>query len=124
MSLEFEQETYVLRGAIFEVYRELGPGFLESVYQECLEKELELRDIPFQTQVELSISYKNQRLNHFYKADLVCYGNIIIELKACKLIEPIHRAQLINYLKATKMRLGLLVNFNAHPQVEIERIVL
>ncbi len=124
MDLLFEQETFDIRGAIFEVYKEIGPGFLESVYQECLEKELSLRNIPFQKQVEIKIEYKGDVLNQFFKADIICFNSIIIELKAIKSIDPIHRAQIMNYLKATKLRLGLLVNFNAYPKVEIERIVL
>lgn len=120
----FKDECYAIQGAIFEVHKEIGPGFLESVYQECLEKELLLRKIPFQKQVEIQIEYKGQRLDQFYKADLICHDSIIIELKACKSFEPIHRAQLLNYLKATNKRLGLLVNFNAYPKVAIERIIL
>ncbi|MBF0102517.1 MAG: GxxExxY protein [Desulfobacterales bacterium] len=120
----FKDESYEIQGAIFEVYKEIGAGFLESVYQECLERELLLRGIPFQKQMEIELTYKGQKLNHFFKADLICYDSIIVELKACKSLEPIHRAQVINYLKATKMNLGLLVNFNAYPKVQIERIVL
>jgi len=120
----FKEECYQIQGAIFEVYKEIGPGFLESVYQECLEKELTLKNIPFQKQVEVKIDYKGQELNQRFKADLICYNSIIIELKACKAIDPIHRAQVMNYLKAIKIRLGLLINFNAYPKVEIERIVL
>jgi len=120
----FKEECYLIQGAIFEVYKEIGAGFLESVYQECLEKELTLRNIPFQKQVEIKIGYKGQTLNQQFKADLICYDSIIIELKACKAIDQIHRAQVMNYLKATKIRLGLLVNFNAYPKVEIERIIL
>jgi GxxExxY protein len=120
----FKEECYLIQGAIFEVYKEIGAGFLESVYQECLERELTLRNIPFQKQVEIKIGYKGQDLKQQFKADLICYDSIIIELKACKVIDPIHRAQVMNYLKATKIRLGLLVNFNAYPKVEIERIVL
>jgi GxxExxY protein len=121
MKLDWEQETFAIRGAIFEVYKELGVGFLESVYQECLENELILRGIPFQKQVELPIQYKGQTLRQYFKADLICYDRIIVELKACKALEPIHHAQVINYLKATGKRIGLLVNFHAHPQVAIER---
>ncbi|WP_319562877.1 GxxExxY protein [Marispirochaeta sp.] len=120
----FKEECYQIQGAIFDVYKEIGPGFLESVYQECLEKEFFLRNIPFQKQAEISIKYKKQKLDQFFKADLVCYNSIIVELKACKSIEPIHRAQVINYLKATHLRLGMLINFNAYPKVQIERIVL
>lgn len=124
MSLEFEEESFAIRGAIFEVFKELGPGFLEAVYQECLEKELSFRNIPFKSQIELPIQYKGQLLKQYYKADLICFDSIIIELKACKSLEPIHRAQVLNYLKATGKKLGLLVNFNAYPKVMIERIVL
>jgi GxxExxY protein len=122
--LFFKEECYQIQGAIFEVYKEIGPGFLESVYQECLEKELSLRNIPFAAQVDIRINYKGQVLNQYFKADLVCYDSIILELKACKAIDQIHQAQLINYLKATGKKLGLLVNFNAYPKVEIQRIVV
>jgi GxxExxY protein len=122
--LLYERESYDIRGAIFEVYREKGCGFLEPVYQECLEKELQLRGVPFASQCELRLAYKGEPLVQTYKADLICYGKIIVELKAVKEIAPQHRAQVFKYLKATGLRLGLLVNFGHHPQVEIERIVL
>ena len=124
MPLDYEQETFAIRGAIFEVYKELGVGFLESVYVECLEREVGLRGIPFQSQVEIPVLYKGHLLAHHFKADLICYDAVILELKACKTLEPVHRAQVINYLKATGKRVGLLVNFHAHPQVAIERLVL
>ena len=120
----FKDEAYALQGAVFEVYRELGCGFLEAVYQECLEKELELRGIPFESQKELRLSYKGEVLNLTYKPDLVCYCNIIVELKALKVVEDIHRAQLFNYLKATGLRLGLQVNFGHYPKAAVERIIL
>jgi GxxExxY protein len=120
----FKDESYQIQGAIFDVYKEMGPGFLESVYQECLEKELSRRKIPFQRQVELKLTYKGERLGQYFVADVICFASILLELKACKALEPIHRAQVLNYLKATKLRLGLLVNFNAHPKATIERIVL
>lgn len=91
-----KDESYQIQGALFEVYKELGPGFLEAVYQECLEKELSLRNIAFKSQVELAIQYKGQQLKQYYKADLICYNSIIIELKACKSLDPIHRAQVLN----------------------------
>lgn len=122
--LEQEHQTYAIRGAIFEVYKEIGPGFLESVYQECLEREFRLRAIPYERQVELRIKYKGVLLDQYFKADLVCFGAIIVELKACTTFAPVHRAQLLNYLRITGHRVGLLVNFHAHPKVEIERIVL
>jgi len=121
--LLYERESYDIRGAIFEVYKEKGCGFLEPVYQECLEKELRLRGLPFVSQCELRLTYKGEPLTQTYKADLICH-EIIVELKAVKEIAPEHRAQVFNYLKATGLRLGLLVNFGHHPQVEIERIVL
>jgi GxxExxY protein len=122
--LLYERESYEIRGAIFEVYREKGCGFLEPVYQECLEKEFRLRGVPFSSQCELRLTYKGEPLVQTYKADLICHDRIIVELKAVKEISPEHRAQVFNYLKATGLRLGLLVNFGHHPQVEIERIVL
>ena len=120
----FKDESYAIQGAIFEVYREIGCGFLESVYQECLEKELKKRNIPFVPQQPLSLFYKGEALTQTYKPDLICYGQIIIELKAVKEIAPEHKAQLINYLKATGLKLGLLVNFGAYPKASIVRMVL
>ena len=122
--LLYERESYDIRGAILEVYKEKGCGFLEPVYQECLEKELRLRGLPFVSQCELRLTYKGEPLTQTYKADLICHDKIIVELKAVKEIAPEHRGQVFNYLKATGLRLGLLVNFGHHPQVEIERIVL
>lgn len=122
--LLFKEETYLIRGAIFEVYKTIGCGFLESVYQECLELEFAANKIPFQRQVELQVVYKNQTLQHTFKADLICYDKIIIELKAVKELSDIHRAQVLNYLKVTGLRLGLLVNFCSYPTATIERIIL
>jgi GxxExxY protein len=117
----FKEEVYAIQGAIFEVYREMGCGFLEAVYQECLEKELRLRGIPFVAQQELKLSYKGEALEQTYKPDIICYGQIILELKAVKAIAPEHQAQILNYLKATGHRLGLIINFGHHPKVEIAR---
>ncbi|SLM31010.1 conserved hypothetical protein [Desulfamplus magnetovallimortis] len=124
MSLLFEDETYAIRGAIFEVYKEMGCGFLEAVYQECLEKEFSKQGIPFVAQQELQLRYKGKPLKQIYKPDLICFGQIIVELKAVREIAPEHKAQLINYLKATSLKLGLLINFGSHPKVEIERFAL
>ena len=118
----FKDECYIIQGALFEVYREMGCGFLESVYQECLEKEFLARKLPFAAQKELPLSYKGQRLDQIYKPDFICYDKIIVELKAVKEIAPEHKAQLLNYLKATGLELGLLVNFGAYPKVEIIRM--
>jgi GxxExxY protein len=120
----YKEESYVIQGAVFEVYRVMGCGFLEAVYQECLEKELTHQNIPFQSQVQLGLAYKGEQLNQTYKPDFICYGIIIVELKAVKDIGDDHRAQMFNYLKATGMRLGLLVNFGHYPKATIERIVL
>ena len=120
----YKDEVYAIQGAVFEVYREMGCGFLEAVYQECLEKELNLRGILFESQLELRLSYKGGVLNVTYKPDLICYGKIIVELKAVKVVEDIHRAQVFNYLKATGLRLGLLINFGHYPKATVERIVL
>jgi GxxExxY protein len=119
----FKSECYDIQGAVFEVYKELGMGFLEAPYQEALELELAERDVPFVTQKEISIRYKTRTLKQTYKADLICHDAIILELKAVKALDDSHRAQVHNYLKATGLRLGLLVNFGHHPLVEIERIV-
>lgn len=120
----YRNESYKIQGAIFDVYKVLGSGFLEAVYQECLEKEFALRNIPFEKQVEIRLNYKDILLNQSYRADFVCYNSILIEIKAVAEITDIHRAQLINYLKATGMKLGILANFSSYPKVQIERIVL
>jgi GxxExxY protein len=121
--LLFEEESYRIRGAIFEVYREMGCGFLEAVYQECLEKELNKQRIPFIAQPELELFYKDEKLQQTYKPDLICYDQIIVELKAVREVCDEHRAQLHNYLKATELKLGFLVNFGHYPKATIERIV-
>lgn len=120
----YQDETYAIQGAVFEVYRKMGCGFLEGVYQECLEKELTLRGIPFQAQRELTLYYKNEPLIQTYKPDLICYDKIIIELKAVKDVSPEHAAQILNYLQATEMKLGLLVNFGCYPKATVKRFVL
>ncbi|MGH7490797.1 MAG: GxxExxY protein [bacterium] len=120
----YKNESYAIQGAIFEVYREMGCGFLEAVYQECLAKEFLRRNVPFAVQVELSLFYKNEKLVQTYKPDFICYDKIIVELKAVKEIDDVHRAQVFNYLKATGLRLGALVNFGHYPKATIERIIL
>jgi GxxExxY protein len=122
--LIYEAETFVIRGAVFEVYKEMGCGFLEAVYQECLEKELKRRSIPYLAQQELRLTYRQEILLQTYRPDLVCFGKIIVELKAVKEIAPEHQAQILNYLKASQLRLGLLINFGSHPQAQIERMIL
>ena len=120
----YKQESYLISGAIFEVYKELGSGFLETVYQECLSREFARLKIPFTAQPELTIWYKNEPIINTYKPDFICYDKIIIELKAVTELSPIHRAQVLNYLKITKMKLGLLVNFCSYPKAHIERLTI
>ena len=102
--LIYQEETFAIRGAVFEVYREMGSGFLEAVYQECLEKEFRRQSIPFTAHKELRLVYKGEILQQTYKPDFICYDKIIIELKAVKEISPEHKAQLLNYLRATDLR--------------------
>ena len=120
--LIFEELTYKIRGALFEVYKEKGCGFLEDVYQECLEIELGLQDISFEAQYPLKLSYKGRPLKKRYIPDFIVEEKIIVEIKATKELIDDHRAQLHNYLVATGHKLGLLVNFGHYPQVQIERI--
>ena len=122
--LIYRNECYEIQGAVFEVYREMGGGFLEAVYQECLERELAMRDIPYIAQPTLELSYKGELLRQQYVPDFICYDKIVVELKAAKEIAPEHQAQILNYLKATGMRLGLLVNFGASPKATVTRFVL
>lgn len=124
MDLMFEDKTYNIRGAVFEVYKEMGCGFLEAVYQECLKKEFTYKRIPFVEQASLVLSYKGETLEQKYKPDFICYESIIIELKAVAELNNEHKAQLLNYLKASTLKLGLLVNFGHHPGVQIERFAL
>jgi GxxExxY protein len=123
-NLVLEPETFAVRGACFEVYREKGCGFLEPVYQECMAIELGLRGIPFRAQVRLPLEYKGRPLSQHYVPDFVCYESVIVELKATSELVAEHRAQVLNYLTATRFRVGLLVNFGHYPGVEIERLAL
>ncbi|MFN7720630.1 MAG: GxxExxY protein [Pirellulaceae bacterium] len=120
----FKDESYAIQGAIFDVYREMGCGFLESVYQECLEKEFRLQNIPFVSQAELKLTYKGEPLVQTYKPDFICFNQIIVELIAVKAIAPEHQEQVIIYLKATGMKLGLLVNSGDYPKATIIRLAL
>ena len=120
----YKDESYRIMGACFEVYKEMGCGFLEAVYQDCLERELAERAIPFCPKKELQLTYKGKLLEQTYIPDVTCYEKIILELKAVKSLCDEHRAQVHNYLKATGFRLGLLVNFGHFPKVEYERIVV
>ena len=121
--LIFEAESYNIIGACFEVYREKGCGFLESVYQECMEIELRLQGVQFLPQKVLALDYKGCPLRATYAPDFICHDKIILELKAVTELIDEHRAQVQNYLRATRFKLGLLVNFGHYPKVQIERIV-
>ena len=110
-SIIYKEESYAIRGAIIEVSRELGCGFLERVYQDALELEFRLRNIPYEREKLIKVMYKGHPLGEPYRADFVCYGKIIVELKAVEELSSTHRAQVLNYLHATKIKLGLLVNF-------------
>lgn len=122
MALLYPEESYRISGAIYEVHKHLGPGLLEKVYQEALEKEFKLQGIPYEREKSFSIVYKGEELEQKYIADFVCFDKIIVELKAVEDLLPIHTAQVINYLCITGYKLGLLVNFNAR-QVKPERII-
>ena len=117
-----DPQTRAIIGAAMEVHRQLGPGFLEAVYQEALAIELADRGIPFQRECELPIDYKARRLSCKYRADFVCYGDIITELKATQGLTGNDEAQVLHYLKATKLVRGLLFNFG-RPSLEFRRFV-
>ncbi len=118
MELLFKDEVYAIVGAAIEVHRELGSGFLEPVYQEALEIELRSRGIPFESQRRLAICYKGRPLQKEYVADLVCYGQIVVELKALDCLASRETSQILHYLKATGLRIGLLVNFGSTGKLE------
>lgn len=122
--LVYEKESYAVLGACFEVYKEKGCGFLEEVDHECLAIELELRGISFRSKAEFELTYKGRRLTSVYKPDFIVDDKIVLEIKAVSELANIHRAQLQNYLRATGYRVGLLVNFNHHPKIDYERIVV
>lgn len=109
--LPFREETYAIVGAAIEVQKVLGLGFSELVYHDALCRELELRGIPFESEKDIEILYKGTPLARTYRADLICYGQIIVELKAVECLLPEHTAQLINYLRATSLPMGVLINF-------------
>jgi GxxExxY protein len=117
-----DAQTYAIIGAAMEVHRELGHGFLEAVYKEALAMELQARGIPFEREVLLTVLYKGVPLTCKYKADFICWGEVIIEAKALSDITGSHRAQTINYLKSTKMKRSLLINFGS-PSLHYERLV-
>jgi GxxExxY protein len=118
-----DPETYALLGAAMEAHSELGQGFLEAVYQEAFLWEQQVRQIPFEREVALPVQYKGNRLACSYRADFVCYGTVLIELKALERLTGSEMGQVINYLKATGLKKALLLNFG-RPRLEYRRIVL
>lgn len=117
-----DPRTYAVIGAAMEVHRELGCGFLEAVYQEALELELAARETPYRREVDLPVFYKGRRLRADYRADFICFDTVIVELKALAKIGGPEQAQVINYLKATGLEVGLLINFGAE-SLEYKRLV-
>lgn len=117
-----DPQTYAIIGAAMEVHRRLGRGFLEAVYQEALEVEFGERGVPFRREVEIPIVYRERQLACSYRADFVCYGDVIVELKALRLVTDTERAQVINYLKATGLQRALLLNFGT-PSLDHKRFV-
>ncbi len=117
-------EVYEIQGAVFTVYREMGCGFLEAVYQECMERELGRRGMGYRSQPALQLHYRGEPLEQVYRPDFICEGDVILELKAVRQIGEEHKAQVLNYMKAAGMRVGLLANFGAYPKATVQRFVL
>lgn len=122
--LVLADETFAVRGAAFEVYKTLGAGFLEAVYQESLALELATRGIPFRAMPQLTLTYKGVRLRQGYSPDFICFDRLILEIKAVRAIAPEHRAQAMNYLRATDLKIGLFINFGASRGAQIERFAI
>lgn len=121
--LLFKDEVYAIVGAAMEVHTVLGPGFLEAVYHEAMEMEEREKGVPFESHKKLKIAYKDRWLTKEYEADQVCYEQIIVELKALDRLTSREEAQLLNYLKATNLRVGLLINFGSIGKLEWRRLV-
>ena len=122
--LLLKEEVYQIIGAAMDVYYQLGRGFLEPIYQEAFEIELTRRQIPYQSQCKINVYYKGQGLENFYRADVICFDQIIAELKVCDRLTGIEESQLLNYLKATQKHVGLLINFGSRGTLEWKRYVL
>lgn len=117
-----KDESYKIIGACFEVYKQKGPGFTEPVYQECLAIEFRMQNIPFVSQPLLQIEYKGHMLSQQFRPDFICFDKIIVEIKALTNLIDVHKAQVLNYLNASRFDLALLVNFGHYPRIEHERI--
>lgn len=123
IDLLFKEEVFGLIGAAIDVHRELGAGFLEAVYHEALEMEFRSRNIPFESQKSLPVSYKGIRLRKEYVADFLVFEKIIVELKALDRLSGIEEAQILNYLKASGLRVGVLINFGSVGKLEWKRFI-
>ncbi len=124
MEIYYKSESYKITGAAMRVYNILGPGFAEAVYQEALELEFQRQSIPYEREKEIEIYYDGVKLKKTYQPDFLCYNSIVVELKAVGELDDANRAQVYNYLKATRMKLGLLINFGHPDTLEYERKVL
>jgi GxxExxY protein len=122
--LIYKDEVYAIIGAAMDVYNQSGPGFSEAIYQEALEIEIENRKIPNNPQQDIFIFYKGNRLKNFFTPDFICYEKIVVEIKALERLTSREESQLLNYLKATNMQVGLLINFGAEKDLERKRMVL
>ncbi len=118
----YKEESYKIIGACMKVHRELGSGFLEAVYDEALKKEFMKSEIPFKSQVKLKVFYEGEQLKKYYIADFICYDKIILEIKSINQVPVVFYAQIKNYLTATKMELGMLINFG-QPSLVYKRIL-
>ncbi|MEA3475659.1 MAG: GxxExxY protein [Candidatus Cloacimonadota bacterium] len=121
--LLYAKEVYRIIGAAIEIHKELGPGFLESVYEEAMVIESSKRQIPYETQVKISVYYKNQKLKKEFIADYIGYDKIIVEFKCIPKLTKVEEAQIINYLKATGIKVGILINFGSHGKLEWKRYI-
>lgn len=120
----YPEESYQIMGACFEVHNRMGAGFLEAVYQECLGIEFERVGVPSVSQPTLQLSYRKRALEQVYQPDFICFDKVLVEIKAVDRLIDRHEAQVLNYLHATGLELGILVNFGSHPKLESKRIAL
>lgn len=123
VDLLYKEEVYQIIGAAMEVHKELGCGFLEAIYSEAFEYELEEKEIPYEKEKKVDVYYKHIRLDKSYRVDFICFNEIIVELKAVSNLCSEHEAQLLNYLKATETRVGLLINFGSK-SLQYKRMIL
>jgi GxxExxY protein len=123
MELAYKDESYAIIGACMAIYKEKGCGFLEPVYHECLQIELEFQRIPFRSKPPQTLQYRGRTLAQTFSPDFLCYDKIILEIKAASALVDEHRAQVLNYLSATRCELGLLVNFGHYPKLEYEPLL-